>query len=97
MATKKEVLEAAARGEGCLGRAADDEPVFVLRAHDSDAPEIVLAWAKARAQAVIDAVKPIADIDQVRDAIQVADAMEEWRHEEQLRKGRELLAERGGG
>jgi len=49
MATKQQTLEAAARGEGCLGRAADDEPVFVLRAHDRIAPAIVRQWAeKAR-------------------------------------------------
>ena len=45
MATKKEVLEQALRGEGCLGRAADDEPVFVLRAQDVFAAGLVNAWA----------------------------------------------------
>lgn len=43
--TKREVMEAAARGEGCLGKAADDEPVFVLRAQDSLAPGLIRVWA----------------------------------------------------
>jgi hypothetical protein len=45
MATKREVLEAAARGEGCLGKAADDEPVFVLRAQDMFAGRTIQYWA----------------------------------------------------
>lgn len=45
MSTAKETIEAALRGEGCLGKAADDEPVFVLRAQDLTAPERVLDWA----------------------------------------------------
>ena len=38
MATKAEVLEALRAGYGCLGRAALDEPVFILRAKDILAP-----------------------------------------------------------
>lgn len=45
MATKREVLDQAARGEGALGRAADDETVFVLRAQDKLAAAFVLLWA----------------------------------------------------
>jgi hypothetical protein len=44
MATKAETLAAVARGAGCLGKAADDEPVFVLRAHDGLAPDVVEFW-----------------------------------------------------
>lgn len=44
MITKKEVLEAALRGEGALGKAADDEPVFVLRAQDCHAADLVDQW-----------------------------------------------------
>lgn len=46
MSTKKEVVEQASRGVGCLGKAAFDEPVFVLRAKDKFAPELVEAWAE---------------------------------------------------
>lgn len=45
MATKREVLEAAARGEGCLGKAADDEPVFVFRAQDMFTARTIRYWA----------------------------------------------------
>lgn len=31
--------------DGCLGKAADDEPIFVLRANDPCAPAIVRRWA----------------------------------------------------
>jgi hypothetical protein len=44
MATKKEVLEAALRGEGCLGRAKDDEPVFVLVGDDMLAVGAIQYW-----------------------------------------------------
>jgi hypothetical protein len=30
---------------GCIAKAADDEPVFVLRANDKLAPVVVRAWA----------------------------------------------------
>jgi hypothetical protein len=46
MATKREELEMAARGEGCLGKADDDEPVFIIRAQNRFAPEIVFSWAR---------------------------------------------------
>lgn len=40
----KEEREMAALGRGCLGKAADDEPVFILRAHDQFAPAVVKFW-----------------------------------------------------
>lgn len=46
MATKKEVLEAALKGEGCLGKAADDEPVFVFRAQDMLAVGVIMGWQR---------------------------------------------------
>lgn len=45
MGTKREELEAANRGEGSLGKAADDEPVFILRAQDELASRLVRQWA----------------------------------------------------
>lgn len=41
---KKETIEAASHGEGSLGKAADDEPVFVLRAQDICAPGTIEDW-----------------------------------------------------
>lgn len=53
MATKSEILAALARGEGPLGTAADDEPVFVLRGRDLSAPVAIRVWvADARQRAV---------------------------------------------
>lgn len=46
MALAKIERELAAKGEGCLGKAADDEPVFILRANDKTAPEVIEHWAR---------------------------------------------------
>jgi hypothetical protein len=45
MTTKREAIELANAGRGCLGRAALDEPVFILRAQDKFAPDLVENWA----------------------------------------------------
>lgn len=42
---KKDEMAAALKGEGCLGKAADDEPVFILRAQDVLAGDVVRFWA----------------------------------------------------
>ena len=71
MATKREVVDAAARGEGCLGKAAEGEPVFVLRAQDKLAPMLVEFWAEmARANGC--------PKDKADDARVVADQMRKW-------------------
>lgn len=44
MVTKREVVEQLSRGEGCLGKAADDEPVFVLRGQDALAIRTIGFW-----------------------------------------------------
>ena len=67
----KDEREAAARGQGCLGKAADDEPVFVLRGQDVLAPDIITHWAdRAHAAGAPD--------EKVADAIMLAEAMREW-------------------
>lgn len=45
MATKLQELKLANAGQGCLGKAKDDEPVFILRAQDEFAPALVQQWA----------------------------------------------------
>lgn len=72
MATKKEELEKAARGEGCLGKAADNEPVFILRAQDKLAPYVVRRWA-GRAEMELGVDHP-----KVVEAYALADRMEKW-------------------
>lgn len=64
MPTKKDVIK-------CYENAAEDEPLFVLRAQDILAPEIVREWA-FRAVA---AGTPIEKVDEAR---RVADAMENY-------------------
>ena len=49
MITAKELREATLRGEGPLAKAHDDEPVFLLRAQDHHAAELVDKWASAHA------------------------------------------------
>jgi hypothetical protein len=73
MATKREELEMAARGEGCLGRAADDEPVFILRAQDRLAATLVRDWAEYARNNGCGAMK-------VDEALRLADLMDAWPH-----------------
>lgn len=70
MATAKETIEQALRGEGCLGKAHPDEPVFVLRAQDIHAADLVEKWA------IFVGVQ--ADNSKADGARAVADAMREW-------------------
>jgi len=46
MWTKKDAMEAAARGEGCLGKARDDEPVFIIVGDDATMPAVIKFWAE---------------------------------------------------
>lgn len=57
MATKGEELEKAARGEGCLGRARDDEHVFILRAKDKLAAKTVIYWCMTALDAGVPSAK----------------------------------------
>lgn len=55
----------------CLMKAADDEPIFVLRAQDKLAPIIVRLWADlAEAHGCAEA--------KVREAVSLAARMEKW-------------------
>ena len=63
--------EKAARGEGCLGKAADNEPVFILRAQDTCAADAVDHWAN---HVQLLGGHP----DKVREARELADEMRAW-------------------
>lgn len=63
--------ENAAAGKGCLGKAADDEPVFILRAQDMLAADLVASWA-------MQANLVGCSWDKVREAKLLAQAMREW-------------------
>jgi len=58
--------------QSCLNRAADDEPVFVLRAKDPLAPTAIIEWAESASNQGLHA-------DKIREALACADAMQQWR------------------
>jgi hypothetical protein len=58
----------------CYARLNDDEPYFVLRAKDPDAPAIVEAWALARSQRPGNESNP-----KLAEARECAQHMREWR------------------
>ena len=78
MATKREVVEQLARGEGCLGWAALDEPVFVLRAKDPAAVLAIQIWCNIARN--LDAHEP----EKIADAEVEAMKMQHWRDQKKL-------------
>lgn len=72
MTTKAEAIKQANEGQGCLGKAAMDEPVFILRAQDRFAPDLVEAWA----QKVLGAKGTVTE--KVRRAQALAHQMRAW-------------------
>jgi hypothetical protein len=64
----------------CLNRAADDEPVFVLRANDENAPAIVCTWARDYLESKGGYGNAAAvQIAKYEEAIQLASQMRVWR------------------
>lgn len=86
MATKQQELI-----DGCFARAVDDEPLFVLKATDELAPEIVREWARryllSKLHFVLtDLGEPIrtpeihvARVQKYQEALELADQMDAWR------------------
>lgn len=68
MATKREELE---NPIGCLAKAADDEPIFILRGQDQLADTVVDYWASLARGAGVDMAR-------VTEARNLADAMRAW-------------------
>jgi hypothetical protein len=64
-------LELASVGQGCLGKADDDEPVFILRAQDKLAPILVSLWVDL-------AAAHGAPADKVREAARLIGLMTNW-------------------
>jgi hypothetical protein len=56
---------------GCISKAADNEPLFVLRAQDMLAPELVREWA-------VRAAEHECSVAKVNEAFALADKMEAW-------------------
>jgi hypothetical protein len=69
MGTKAE--ETAPGATGCLAKAGDDEPLFILRAKDMVAPGVVRVWAHYARGAG-------APEEKVQEALAAADRMEQW-------------------
>jgi len=66
-------------GPSCMTHAADDEPLFVLRANDELAPLIVRFWAREYAMKIDDKGDDYGRrLAKYRDALDIADAMERW-------------------
>lgn len=61
---------ASKHNSGCLQRAADDEPIFVLKSTDESAPKLVMLWISENMHR---------SDDQLRDAFECALAMKAWR------------------
>lgn len=80
MMTKAEELEAAVNGRGCLGRSADDEPVFILVGRDRLAASIVRTWAHQFWNARVNAGTLDARAQSKYDeALALATRMDAWR------------------
>lgn len=84
MATKREEL---ANPNGCLNMAADDEPIFVLRANDELASIVVQYWT--RVYGVDKSVKQNGVLtekqrEKIKEASQSSFQMREWRNKKGL-------------
>jgi hypothetical protein len=64
----------------CYANAEPDEPYFTLLARDASAAVLVREWAMTRKREIIAGRKPKEDADMVTEALQLAEAMEHWRH-----------------
>jgi hypothetical protein len=72
MAIARIEREWASSGKGCLGKAADEEPVFVLRGQDELSEDLVREWA-ARA-----GMRLGPQHRKVQEALYLADLMAKW-------------------
>lgn len=69
------------KGPSCLTNATDDEPVFVLRANDELAPDIVRLWAAMYKHQKQAACRNGLNYDQIakhKEALNLADQMDHW-------------------
>jgi hypothetical protein len=68
-----------ATATSCLNRAADDEPLFVIRAHDPSAPSVVAAWARDYLESKGGYKNaPARSIAKYEEALQLAGEMRIW-------------------
>lgn len=65
-----------ANPQSCLNKAADDEPIFVLRAKDPAAVNTILHWIKVRYDLALNGPKDA----KIQEALALAKQMDEWLH-----------------
>lgn len=63
----------------CYGNALPDEPMFILLARDTSAPELVRRWANTRLHWIENGNRPESDRVMVEEALKCADNMATWR------------------
>lgn len=63
----------------CYRNALPDEPFFVLLARDPQAPTLVRHWAQLRSVQINQGRQPNTDSELVREALELACSMEQWR------------------
>ena len=71
MGTKQHEVNLMLEGRGCLGKAASDEPIFILRGQDKLAPDLIEQWANMAYEMGCPAAK-------VQEAHDLADQMRNW-------------------
>ena len=73
----------------CYAAAQDDEPIFTLRARDPQAPDLVRRWAAGRHDSFTTRRGPWTEREdrKRKEAMALADAMEEWRNAQAQRDG----------
>lgn len=80
MSIKRDEL---ANPNGCLNKAADDEPIFVLRANDPTAARVVRYWASMyvadKVEVSTDGVLTNAQLAKAQEARGLANEMDAWR------------------
>jgi hypothetical protein len=62
----------------CYKNAEPDEPLFVLLGRDVHAARLVRQWADTRAIEIGRGLRPVEDLEQVKEAIECADAMQSY-------------------
>ena len=77
--TKAEEVAALEAGRGCLGKSADDEPVFILVARDKFAARLVREWADwVEHEAAVTAQLTAIRREKIADARRLAMRMDQW-------------------
>lgn len=83
MFTKAHEISRFNNGEGCLYKAGDDEPIFILRAQDKHMAFILRTWANRVAQEIH---QPVDLHDHMQDDVKTAIVAHNDKREAQLKK-----------